>query len=123
MTHRTEVSLLWLDETDEEWDLTIKESRHSIYPVCGDSADDVKGVLYAKDYFRLKNRTRDNVDEARCQARTLYPQISARGCAFPQHEKKPQPLCGGGGRIRRHERHRHHERSAGGAGGGPGRPT
>ncbi len=61
MTHRTEVSLLWLDESDEQWEQTINESRHSIYPVCSDSPDNIIGVLYAKDYFRLKNKSRDKV--------------------------------------------------------------
>ena len=60
-THRTEVSLLWLDENEEQWDQTINESRHTIYPICGESADDVKGVLNAKNYFRLKDKTRYNV--------------------------------------------------------------
>lgn len=61
MTHRTEVSLLWLDETDEQWEKTIYESRHSIYPVCSNSPDNIIGVLYAKDYFRLKSKTREEV--------------------------------------------------------------
>ena len=29
-THRTEVDLLWLDETPEQWDETIRGSRHSM---------------------------------------------------------------------------------------------
>lgn len=61
MTHRTEVSLLWLDETDEQWEQTIIESRHSIYPICAESTDDIVGVLYAKDYLRIKNKTRSEV--------------------------------------------------------------
>jgi len=61
MTHRTEVSLLWLDETDEQWEQTINESRHSMYPVCSNSPDDIVGVLNVKDYFRLKSRIRDEV--------------------------------------------------------------
>lgn len=61
MTHRTEVALLWLDESDEEWEKTINSSRHSIYPVCSDSPDNVIGLLYAKDYFRLRDKSRENV--------------------------------------------------------------
>ena len=61
MTHRTEVSLLWMDETDEQWAKTINESRHSIYPICSDSADDIVGLLYVKDYFRLQDKSRDSV--------------------------------------------------------------
>lgn len=61
MTHRTEVSILWMEETDSQWEQTINESRHSIYPICSESPDNIKGVLYAKDYFRIKNRVRENV--------------------------------------------------------------
>jgi putative hemolysin len=61
MTHRTEVSLLWLDESDEQWEQTIRESRYSNYPVCDESADHIIGVLNVKDYFRLQDRSRENV--------------------------------------------------------------
>lgn len=61
MTHRTEVSLLWLDETDEQWEKTIFESRHSTYPICNNTADDVIGILNTKDYFRLKDKSRESI--------------------------------------------------------------
>ena len=60
-THRTEVSLLWLEETMEEWEETIHNSRHTLYPVCDDSADNIVGILNAKDYFRLEDKSRENV--------------------------------------------------------------
>lgn len=63
MTHRTEVSLLWLDENDEEWEKTIVDSRHTHYPVCHETTDNVIGVLNSKEYFRLKDKSRDNVME------------------------------------------------------------
>lgn len=61
MTHRTEVSLLWLDESIEQWEKTIIESRHNIYPVCHETTDDIAGILVSKDYFRLRDKTRDNI--------------------------------------------------------------
>jgi putative hemolysin len=61
MTHRTEVSILWEGESDEQWEETITGSRHSVYPICKDSADDIVGVLYTKDYFRLRDKTRSSV--------------------------------------------------------------
>lgn len=61
MTHRTEVSLLWSEETDEQWDKTINESKYSIYPICSESPDNIIGVLYTKEYFRLKDKSRENV--------------------------------------------------------------
>lgn len=64
MTHRTEVSLLWSEESDEQWEQTINESKHSIYPICSESPDNIIGVLYTKDYFRLKDKSRENVMES-----------------------------------------------------------
>lgn len=60
-THRTELSLLWIEESPEEWEKTIHESRHSIYPVCDESVDNVVGILNAKDYFRLEDCTKEKI--------------------------------------------------------------
>jgi len=60
MTHRTEVALLWMEESDEQWEQTIFESRHSIYPICNESPDNIVGILMAKDYLRLRDRSREN---------------------------------------------------------------
>ena len=62
-THRTDVVILWKEDTIEQWDVTIHESRHTLYPVCEESPDNVVGVLNAKDYFRLRDKTRENVME------------------------------------------------------------
>jgi len=61
MTHRTEVSLLWLAESEEQWEKTITESRHSYYPICNETTDNIIGVLRVKDYFRIKERKHDNI--------------------------------------------------------------
>lgn len=58
-THRTDVAVLWLEDGDVIWEDTIHETRHSMYPVCGESIDDVIGVLSMKDYFRLRGAARD----------------------------------------------------------------
>lgn len=60
-THRTEISLLWMEESMEEWEQTIHNSRHTLYPVCKESADNIVGILNAKDYFRLEDKSQDNV--------------------------------------------------------------
>lgn len=62
-THRTDIVILWMDESDEEWERLIHESRFSQYPVCEDSVDNVVGILNAKDYFRLKDRSRESIME------------------------------------------------------------
>lgn len=60
-THRTDTAILWMDESMEEWKDTIYNTRHKLYPVCGESADDVLGILNAKDYFRLDDQSRENL--------------------------------------------------------------
>ena len=61
LTHRTMVDMLWLEESDEAWAKLLSSTNHSYYPICADTADDVGGILRARDYLRLSERTRDNV--------------------------------------------------------------
>lgn len=61
VTHRTDVTVLWLRESDEQWNRTIIECRFAMFPVCDESIDDVVGVLSTKDYFRLGERSRETV--------------------------------------------------------------
>lgn len=59
--HRTEVTILWMEDDMDQWAATIHDSRHTLYPVCEDSADNVIGILNAKDYFRLDDKSREKV--------------------------------------------------------------
>ncbi|HIX76350.1 MAG TPA: hemolysin family protein [Candidatus Fusicatenibacter merdavium] len=58
-THRTDVAMLWMDESIDEWEEIIHESRHSYFPVCGEDVDDIIGILDAKDYFRLREKNHE----------------------------------------------------------------
>lgn len=62
-THRTDVSVLWTSDSIDVWEETIHRTRHSSFPVCGDSVDNVIGILDAKDYFRIEDKSRDNIME------------------------------------------------------------
>ena len=87
MTHRTEVSLLWLDESDEQWEQTINQSRHSIYPVCSDSPDNIVGVLYAKDYFRLDDKSRHAAMENAVKPAYFVPETVRANVLFRNMKK------------------------------------
>lgn len=60
-THRTNLTLLWTEDSPEKWDEIIHDSDHGMYPVCDENIDDVIGVLNARKYFRLKDKSRENV--------------------------------------------------------------
>lgn len=60
-THRTDICLLWMEDDLDEWEKVIHETRHSMYPVCGETKDDVIGVLSVKDYFRIRDQGKDVV--------------------------------------------------------------
>ena len=58
--HRTEVDMLWTAEVDE-WENVIHESRRTVFPVCGESVDDVVGILDARDFFRARTATKEEL--------------------------------------------------------------
>ncbi len=74
VTHRTELSILYLEDSMEEWENTIHNSRHTLYPVCDESADCVVGILNAKDYFRMKEKTRGQVMEKAVSSAYFVPE-------------------------------------------------
>lgn len=67
-TYRTDVVALWLDEDDDTWAKTIREHRHTRYPICRETLDDTVGILNTKEYFRL-----DRQDRASVLAHTVTP--------------------------------------------------
>lgn len=51
MLHRTDVVMVWVNDTDSEIVHTIEETGLSRYPVYEEDADDVIGILNSRDYF------------------------------------------------------------------------
>lgn len=60
-THRTDIAMLSTEDTEEEWAQMIHDTRHTFFPVYSDSIDNIEGVLNAKDYFRLDDKSIENV--------------------------------------------------------------
>lgn len=61
VTHRTEVIMLDADADMETWKEIIHNSRHASYPIFEENADNIVGVLKAKEYFRLEDKSRESV--------------------------------------------------------------
>lgn len=73
-THRKEIAVLWLAEDMKQWEKTIHETRHTRYPVCDGTIDDIVGILNVKDYFRLKEKDREMVMNAAVQKPFFVPE-------------------------------------------------
>lgn len=51
MTHRTDIVWFELHESRDSIKEKIKESQHSVYPVCDKNIDDIEGSIYVKDLY------------------------------------------------------------------------
>ncbi|MBO5521937.1 MAG: HlyC/CorC family transporter [Eubacterium sp.] len=62
-THRKDAVILYMEDSLEEWQQQIHQSRHSRFPVCRETADHVVGILDAKDFFRLNGCSKEEIME------------------------------------------------------------
>ncbi len=86
-THRTDLALLWMEDDMAQWETTIRESRHTMYPVCGESVDRIVGVLNVKDYYRLTDRSRDTVMKAAVRPVQFVPEGVRADVLFRRMQK------------------------------------
>ena len=87
-THRTDVSVLWSSDPIETWEETIHRTRHSVFPICGDSVDNVIGILNAKDYFRLDDKSRENIMAKAVREPYFVHETMKADSLFAQMKKK-----------------------------------
>jgi putative hemolysin len=82
MTHRSGTVFLWQKDDDEVWEAVVSRGRHSHYPVCGDTFDDVTGVLSAREYLLLKDRRRAAVMERAVRPPEFVPESQKAAVLF-----------------------------------------
>ena len=90
-THRTDIDLLWADDSDDVWKKTLFESRHTFFPICRDSVDNIVGVLNAKDYFRLADKSRKSVMENAVTPAYFVPETVRADVLFKNMKKDHAP--------------------------------
>lgn len=73
-THRPDVTVLWKEDPLEEWDKTIRETKHSWYPICNDSIDTIVGVLNTQDYLCLTDRSWESVSQTAIRPAFFIPE-------------------------------------------------
>ena len=92
-THRTDLTFLNIDQTVEEWDHIVKNSRFSRYPICGESIDDIVGVLNAREYLRLEEKTRESIFEKAVNPPYLVPQSAKADVLFRNMREKKESFA------------------------------
>ncbi|MGN0136155.1 CNNM domain-containing protein [Anaerotignum sp.] len=92
-THRVDVTALGMEETDEEWRETILQSRFTYYPIYGEDADDIVGVLNTKDYFRLEDKSRESVLEHGVEKPYFVPEITKADVLFHNMKKEKKQFA------------------------------
>ena len=88
MTHRTDCDIIWMDDSDEIWKKTINSTRHSFYPICEETVDNIIGVLNVKEYFRLEDQSRKNVMKKAVEAPFFVPDSVKLDDLFYTMQKK-----------------------------------
>lgn len=81
-THRKEVVLLFAEDSSEKWEDRINETRHTYYPVCGKDKDDILGILNTKDYFRLQDKSKENIMEHVMEPALFIPESMKANVLF-----------------------------------------
>ena len=93
VTRRTEVVLLDLEDSMEEWKENIYNTRHTLYPVCEGSADKIIGILNAQEYFRLDDRSRENVLKEAVAPAYFVPNMVKADTLFRNMKKEKQKMA------------------------------
>lgn len=88
MTHRTDVIMLDLEDSAEDWEKTIFETRHTNYPICEGTADKIVGILNGKEYFRLKDKSRESVMASAVNPAYFVPETVKADTLFRNMKKE-----------------------------------
>ncbi len=83
-THRTDVDILWMEDDVAIWNDKIIEARRSYYPICGETADEIKGILCAKDFFALKTKTKEAILKSAIRPAHFVPETLKADVLFKQ---------------------------------------
>ena len=73
-THRRDVKVVYKEDSMEDWKEVLSNTRHGYYPICGESADDIIGVLNIKKFFRSECKTVEEAMRIACEKPYFVPE-------------------------------------------------
>ncbi len=92
-THRTDVDMLDINDSLDVWKETIYTTKHTLYPICDDSADNIIGILNAKDYFRLEDKSLDSIMKNAVKPAYFVPNTVKADTLFKNMKKERHSLA------------------------------
>ena len=87
-THRRDVDSLDADDSIDEWNKIIFETRHTYYPVFKDNNENIIGILDTKDYFRLSKKSKASVMQSAVDEPFYAPEGMKANVLFKQMKMK-----------------------------------
>ena len=93
VTRRQDVDILDMEDSMETWKEIIFGTGHTLYPVCEGSADKIIGILNAKKYFRLEDKSREAVMEYAVSPAYFVPDKVKADTLFRNMKKDRQTLA------------------------------
>uniref|UniRef100_UPI0040576A5E hemolysin family protein n=1 Tax=Acetatifactor sp. TaxID=1872090 RepID=UPI0040576A5E len=93
LTHRTDVIMLDMNDSLEDWKDVIFTSRHTLYPICDKTADKIVGILNAKDYFRIEEKSKENIMKYAVKLPYFIPDTVKADILFRNMKKERQLLA------------------------------
>jgi len=93
ITHRTDVTLLYLEDGLDVWDQVISETRYTYYPICDETPDQIVGVLNTKVYFRMKEKTKEAVMEQAVTPAYVVPESLKADVLFRNMKKEHEQFA------------------------------
>lgn len=93
ITHRTDVTFLYLEDSLKTWDQAISETRYTYYPVCNETPDQIVGVLNTKIYFRMKDKSKESVMEQAVTDAYVVPESLKADVLFRNMKKEHEQFA------------------------------
>jgi putative hemolysin len=93
ITHRTDVTFLYMEDDLDVWDQTITETHFTYYPICKETPDHIVAVLNSKIYFRMKEKTKEAVLEQAVTEAYIVPESLKADVLFRNMKKEHQQIA------------------------------
>lgn len=89
-THRTNLDLLRTHQTTQQWREIILSTRHTRYPVCGETVDQVVGILDARAFFAMENAPMEELLKTIVKPAYFVPETVKADVLFKQMKARRQ---------------------------------